>query len=169
MNGVRIHFGTETKRTSAREGSRTGAFACEQCDWPVLCACQRNALSDSGRSRDGVPTKIGPFLTTGLFSLPGKLRAGMDLVLPASKPQEDQSLGEFFRRRVGGEVVENLIEPLLSGIYAGDIDRLSLMSTFPQFYQTEQKYRSLIIGMKNRAAPRAPESLQTKRKASSRR
>ncbi|MCY7771066.1 protoporphyrinogen oxidase [Bacillus haynesii] len=96
----------------------------------------------------GVPTKIGPFLTTGLFSLPGKLRAGMDLVLPASKPQEDQSLGEFFRRRVGGEVVENLIEPLLSGIYAGDIDRLSLMSTFPQFYQTEQKYRSLIIGMK---------------------
>ena len=76
----------------------------------------------------------------------GKLRAGMDLVLPASKPQEDQSLGEFFRRRVGGEVVENLIEPLLSGIYAGDIDRLSLMSTFPQFYQTEQKYRSFISG-----------------------
>ncbi|MFN2746988.1 MULTISPECIES: protoporphyrinogen oxidase [Bacillus] len=96
----------------------------------------------------GVPTKIGPFLTTGLFSFQGKLRAGMDLLLPASKPQEDQSLGEFFRRRVGGEVVENLIEPLLSGIYAGDIDRLSLMSTFPQFYQTEQKYRSLIVGMK---------------------
>ncbi|MEC1261680.1 protoporphyrinogen oxidase [Bacillus swezeyi] len=96
----------------------------------------------------GVPTEIRPFLTTGLFSFQGKLRAGMDLVLPASKPQEDQSLGEFFRRRVGGEVVENLIEPLLSGIYAGDIDRLSLMSTFPQFYQTEQKHRSLIIGMK---------------------
>ncbi|MDA7026002.1 protoporphyrinogen oxidase [Bacillus sp. CLL-7-23] len=96
----------------------------------------------------GVPTKIGPFLTTSLFSFHGKLRAAMDLVLPASKPQEDQSLGEFFRRRVGGEVVENLIEPLLSGIYAGDIDRLSLMSTFPQFYLTEQKYRSLIVGMK---------------------
>ncbi|GIN65858.1 MULTISPECIES: protoporphyrinogen oxidase [Bacillus] len=113
----------------------------------------------------GVPTKIGPFLTTGLFSLQGKLRAGMDLVLPASKPQEDQSLGEFFRRRVGGEVVENLIEPLLSGIYAGDIDRLSLMSTFPQFYQTEQKHRSLIIGMKksggkNRQKPAAKKKGQ---------
>ncbi len=62
----------------------------------------------------------------------------MDFILPASKSKDDQSLGEFFRRRVGDEVVENLIEPLLSGIYAGDIDKLSLMSTFPQFYQTEQ-------------------------------
>lgn len=97
----------------------------------------------------GIPTKIAPFISTGLFSVPGKARAALDFVLPASKPKEDQSLGEFFRRRVGDEVVENLIEPLLSGIYAGDIDKLSLMSTFPQFYQTEQKHRSLILGMKN--------------------
>ncbi len=96
----------------------------------------------------GIPTKIAPFISTGLFSVPGKARAALDFVLPASKPKEDQSLGEFFRRRVGDEVVENLIEPLLSGIYAGDIDKLSLMSTFPQFYQTEQKHRSLILGMK---------------------
>ncbi|KMM63523.1 protoporphyrinogen oxidase [Bacillus glycinifermentans] len=112
----------------------------------------------------GVPTKVAPFLTTGLFSLQGKLRAGMDLVLPASKPQDDQSLGEFFRRRVGGEVVENLIEPLLSGIYAGDIDRLSLMSTFPQFYQTEQKYRSLILGMKKSAGNKSKQAAPVKKK-----
>ncbi|MGE6630870.1 protoporphyrinogen oxidase [Bacillus sp. NPDC077027] len=96
----------------------------------------------------GIPTQITPFVTTGLFSFAGKARAAMDFVMPRSKQVEDQSLGEFFRRRVGDEVVENLIEPLLSGIYAGDIDRLSLMSTFPQFYQTEQKHRSLILGMK---------------------
>ncbi|MEK5100145.1 protoporphyrinogen oxidase [Bacillus sp. FSL W8-0848] len=112
----------------------------------------------------GVPTKVGPFLTTGLFSLQGKLRAGMDLVLPASKPQDDQSLGEFFRRRVGSEVVENLIEPLLSGIYAGDIDRLSLMSTFPQFYQTEQKHRSLILGMKKSAGNKSKQAAPVKKK-----
>lgn len=105
----------------------------------------------------GIPTKIAPFMSTGLFSFSGKARAAMDFVLPASKPKEDQSLGEFFRRRVGDEVVENLIEPLLSGIYAGDIDRLSLMSTFPQFYQTEQKHRSLILGMKKQGL-RAPDS-----------
>ncbi len=96
----------------------------------------------------GVPTKISPFLTTNLFSVQGKMRACADFILPRSHHQDDQSLGSFFRRRFGDEVVENLIEPLLSRIYGGDIDRLSLMSTFPQFYEVERKYRSLILGMK---------------------
>lgn len=106
-----------------------------------------------GGSIMGIPTQMAPFVTTGLFSLPGKIRAAADFVLPRSNPTQDQSLGEFFRRRLGDEVVENLIEPLLSGIYAGDIDQLSLMSTFPQFYQVEQKYRSLILGMKKATPP----------------
>ncbi|OLN23808.1 protoporphyrinogen oxidase [Domibacillus antri] len=96
----------------------------------------------------GVPTKVSPFVTSGLFSLPGKVRASADFLLPKSKPKADQSLGQFFRRRLGDEVVENLIEPLLSGIYAGDIDNLSLMATFPNFYHAEQKHRSLVRGMK---------------------
>ncbi|WP_078381535.1 protoporphyrinogen oxidase [Sutcliffiella halmapala] len=104
----------------------------------------------------GIPTKLSPFVTTGLFSTMGKMRAAADLVLPASGNNgEDQSLGAFFRRRLGDEVVENLIEPLLSGIYAGDIDKLSLQATFPQFQQVEQKYRSLILGMKQ-TTPKKP-------------
>ncbi|WP_459500633.1 protoporphyrinogen oxidase [Bacillus sp. C1] len=99
----------------------------------------------------GIPTQITPFLFSGLFSPIGKVRAGFDFVLPRSKPVSDQSLGQFFRRRFGNEVVENLIEPLLSGIYAGDIDQMSLMATFPQFYQVEQKYRSVSLGMRNLA------------------
>lgn len=101
-----------------------------------------------GGSVMGIPTQIGPFVTTGLFSWPGKFRAAGDFFMPPSKVKGDQSLGEFFRRRLGDEVVENLIEPLLSGIYAGDIDNMSLLSTFPQFYQVEQKYGSLILGTK---------------------
>ncbi|WP_019240398.1 MULTISPECIES: protoporphyrinogen oxidase [Bacillus] len=107
-----------------------------------------------GGSIMGIPTEIGPFITTGLFSPIGKLRAAADFILPRSKEEGDQALGGFFRRRMGNEVVENLIEPLLSGIYAGDIDQLSLMSTFPQFYQVERKYRSLIVGMKLGTPPR---------------
>ena len=68
--------------------------------------------------------------------------------MPRSAIEGDQSLGSFFRRRLGGEVVENLIEPLLSGVYAGDIDHMSLKSTYPQFYEVEKKHRSLILGMK---------------------
>ena len=101
-----------------------------------------------GGSVMGIPTELGPFLKTDLFSLTGKLRAAGDFVLPRSGVEGDQSLGRFFRRRFGGEVVENLIEPLLSGVYAGDIDHMSLQSTFPQFYEVEKKHRSLILGMK---------------------
>jgi oxygen-dependent protoporphyrinogen oxidase len=116
-----------------------------------------------GGSIMGIPTEVGPFITTGLFSIPGKIRAAADFILPRSESGKDQSLGEFFRRRLGDEVVENLIEPLLSGIYAGDIDQLSLMSTFPQFYEVEQKYRSLIIGMK-KSAPSQPKPPERKEK-----
>lgn len=106
----------------------------------------------------GIPTELGPFATTRLFSPFGKLRAAGDLILPrATDPDIDMSLGDFFRKRLGNEVVDNLIEPLLSGIYAGDIDKLSLMATFPQFHQVEQKHRSLILGMK-KATPKKPTS-----------
>lgn len=96
----------------------------------------------------GIPTQVLPFVTTGLFSILGKARAAGDFIIPARRELGDQSLGHFFRRRLGNEVVENLIEPLLSGIYAGDIDKLSIMSTFPQFQKVEQDHRSLILGMK---------------------
>lgn len=109
----------------------------------------------------GIPTQIKPFVFSGLFSPIGKVRASFDFVLPRSKPISDQSLGHFFRRRLGNEVVENLIEPLLSGIYAGDIDQMSLMSTFPQFYQVEQKYRSISLGMRT-LAPKKPKDAKAK-------
>ena len=81
--------------------------------------------------------------------------------MPRSKPVSDQSLEHFSRHRLGNEVVENLIEPLLSGIYAGDIDEMSLMSTFPQMYQIEQKHRSISLGMRT-LAPKE-EKLNRKR------
>ena len=105
----------------------------------------------------GIPTEVKPFITSGLFSLSGKLRAAGDFVLPRSEVSGDQSLGKFFRRRFGTEVVENLIEPLLSGVYAGDIDQMSLESTFPQFYEVERKHRSLILGMKKTTPKQLPQ------------
>lgn len=105
----------------------------------------------------GIPTQVGPFVFSGLFSPLGKLRAAGDFVLPKGKPHSDQSIGGFFRRRLGDEVVENLIEPLLAGIYAGDIDKLSLMSLFPNFYQMEQEHRSLVLGLK-KTMPAPPKT-----------
>ncbi|WP_332309467.1 protoporphyrinogen oxidase [Planococcus lenghuensis] len=87
------------------------------------------------------------------------MRAAADLVLPKSAESGDQSVGTFFRRRFGREIVDNLIEPLLSGIYAGDIDRLSLEATFPQFRQLEREHRSLIFGIRKSISHAGPQPL----------
>lgn len=95
----------------------------------------------------GIPTKLTPFIRTGLISPLGKARAALDLLLPARRGDSDESLGDFIERRLGREVLEHITEPLLAGIYAGDTRSLSLAATFPQFRKMEEKYRSLIIGM----------------------
>ncbi|GAE35124.1 protoporphyrinogen oxidase [Halalkalibacter akibai] len=113
----------------------------------------------------GIPTEIKPFIYTQLLSPLGKLRAATDFVYPSfTAKDEDISLGHFFRRRLGNEVVDNLIEPLLSGIYAGNLDKLSLKATFPQFQQVEQKHGSLIRGMKASRAKQGPKVEKTKSK-----
>ncbi len=94
-----------------------------------------------------VPTRIGPLLATPLFSPLGKLRMGMDWIIPRKQTPEDESLAGFVRRRLGQEAVERLAEPLLAGIYAGDAEQMSLAATFPQFMELEQRYGSLIRGM----------------------
>jgi len=95
----------------------------------------------------GVPTRLVPFMTTGLISPLGKMRAALDLILPRKKEEGDESLGAFLERRLGREVHRRIAEPLLAGIYAGDTGALSLQATFPQFHAIERRHRSLILGM----------------------
>ena len=109
-----------------------------------------------GGSVMGIPTELSPFIGTELFSWKGKLRAAGDFLLPRSGVKGDQPVGPFFRRRFGNEVVENLIEPLLSGVYSGDINYMSLQATFPQFAEAEKKHRSLILGMKKSRPKKRP-------------
>ncbi|HEX9190137.1 MAG TPA: protoporphyrinogen oxidase [Vicinamibacteria bacterium] len=99
-----------------------------------------------------IPTKIAPFLKSQLFSWPGKLRMGLDLVIPGGNGRADESIASFLRRRFGQESVERLGEPLLAGIHAGDPEKLSILATFPRFRDLEKKHGSLVRGMW--AAPR---------------
>jgi protoporphyrinogen/coproporphyrinogen III oxidase len=94
-----------------------------------------------------VPTRILPFLQSSLFSWPGKLRMGLDLVIPGRAANGDESVGGFLRRRFGQEAVERLGEPLLAGIHAGDPERLSMRATFPRFLELEASHGSLVRGM----------------------
>lgn len=88
----------------------------------------------------------------------------MDFVIPPRRTTEDESLGYMIERRLGAEVLENLTEPLLAGIYAGDMRRLSLQATFPQFGEVERDYGSLIRGMMTGRKP-AETHTGTKRSA----
>jgi oxygen-dependent protoporphyrinogen oxidase len=102
-----------------------------------------------------VPTRVLPFLRSGLFSWPGKLRMGLDLVIPRRRGAADESIASLLRRRFGPESVERLGEPLMAGIHAGDPERLSIRATFPRFAELEARSGSLIRGMWS-AAPARP-------------
>ncbi len=97
-----------------------------------------------------IPTRIGPMLTTPLLSVEGKLRMLGDLVLPAGfgrTTEREESIAAFVTRRFGAEAAEKIAGPLLGGIYAGDVDHLSIEATFPQLISVEQKHGSLIKGL----------------------
>jgi protoporphyrinogen/coproporphyrinogen III oxidase len=109
-----------------------------------------------------IPTNIQAILQSRLVSWFSKARMGLDFLLPPKAVNGDESLGSFVSRRLGREAYENLIEPLMSGIYAGDGDQLSLASTFPYLRDLELKYGSLARGaLKMRKKSMGAQSLQT--------
>jgi oxygen-dependent protoporphyrinogen oxidase len=93
-----------------------------------------------------IPTNIQAILRSGLLTFPQKARMGLDFLIPPRPLNGDESLGSFVSRRLGRAAYENLIEPLMSGIYAGDGDALSLESTFPYLRELETKHGSLARG-----------------------
>jgi oxygen-dependent protoporphyrinogen oxidase len=93
-----------------------------------------------------IPSDVPSILRSQLLSWPAKARMGLDFLLPPHPVNGDESLGAFVSRRLGRVAYENLIEPLMSGIYAGDGDQLSLASTFPYLRDLELQYGSLARG-----------------------
>ena len=67
-----------------------------------------------------------------------------ELFVPARTDGADESIGSFMRRRFGDEATTYLAEPLLAGIHAGDVDRLSIRALFPRLVETERKHGSLL-------------------------
>jgi len=107
-----------------------------------------------------VPTRMVPFALSSLMSWPGKVRMGMDLILPRGGAARDagggadESLGDFVRRRLGREALARIAEPIVAGIHAGDPERMSVRATFPMFLEMERKHRSLILAMLKRRKAR---------------
>lgn len=96
------------------------------------------------------PTSVAGLFRTGLLSPAGKLRAAAEYFVPRRRATGDESIAEFARRRFGREMYENVIQPLVGGIYTGDPAQLSLAATFPRFVDMEQCSGGLIRAMRAR-------------------
>ena len=104
----------------------------------------------------GIPTSLAALVRSRYLSWPGRLRMTLDLVQPPpGTPDVDESIGAFFRRRFGREAVDVLAEPLLAGIHAGDVNRLSMRTLFPRLVDAERSAGSVIRVLRPIAAARA--------------
>jgi len=105
------------------------------------------------------PTRIRPFLSSPLIPLPSKLMVATEWFVTPTKPRDyDESIGTFVRRHFGKAMLENIVDPLLAGVYGGDANSLSVESVLPRFREMENQYGSLIRGaMASRRKVRKPE------------
>ena len=96
----------------------------------------------------GVPAEVGELVRWRGLSRLGRARALADLIRKPRPREHDEALGALLRRRLGGEATELLVAPLLAGLYAGDVDRLGVRSTFPELAGWERDFGGLIRGAK---------------------
>jgi protoporphyrinogen/coproporphyrinogen III oxidase len=94
-----------------------------------------------------IPTSLEALETTELLSSAGKARFAAEEDVPAASGDEDESVAAFVSRRFGREAYDALVEPLMTGIYGGDGDQLSLRATFPQLRAIELEHGSVLRGL----------------------
>ena len=101
----------------------------------------------------GFPTRLMPLFTSRLFSLPGKLRMAAEMFIRPRRTSDDESIAAFVRRRFGREAVTYIAEPLLAGIHAGDVERLSMRALFPKLIDAEARTGSVMRAFRGEQGP----------------
>jgi oxygen-dependent protoporphyrinogen oxidase len=97
----------------------------------------------------GIPTTWRGIATYGLLSPSARARLALEPLVRARRDASDESVGSFFKRRFGAESVGLIAEPLLGGIHAGEIERLSMTSLFPRFVEAEARRGSVLRSVRN--------------------
>ncbi|MFB6436225.1 protoporphyrinogen oxidase [Streptomyces sp. NPDC056411] len=109
----------------------------------------------------GVPGDLAPLAASGVVSPEGLARIEEDARLPHTEVGEDVAVGAYVAERLGHEVVDRLVEPLLGGVYAGDAYRISLRAAVPQLFEAARTHRSLLDGVRALQARSADTSHRT--------
>ncbi|MFD7661917.1 protoporphyrinogen oxidase [Streptomyces sp. NPDC059788] len=106
----------------------------------------------------GVPGDLDLLAASGVISAEGMARIAEDGELARTEVGADVAVGAYVAERLGREVVDRLVEPLLGGVYAGDAYRISMRAAVPQLFEAARAERSLIEGVRGiqaRTAARA--------------
>ena len=103
----------------------------------------------------GVPTDLDALAGSEVITAAGIERARLDLEADGDPTTDDESVGSLVRRRLGDEVFERLVGPLLSGVNAGDADQLSVEAGAPQLAEAYRRHGSLIRGVQAQLRDRA--------------
>jgi protoporphyrinogen/coproporphyrinogen III oxidase len=97
------------------------------------------------------PARMLPVLKTPLLSWRGKARLAWERFLPPRRDESDESLHDFAVRRLGREVYDRLVQPLIGGIYTADPTKLSMQAAMPEFVAMEREFGNLTRGIREKA------------------
>ncbi|MFI5323375.1 MAG: protoporphyrinogen oxidase [Thermodesulfobacteriota bacterium] len=98
------------------------------------------------------PTRMGALFNTPLLSMKGKIRMSLEPVIPRRGSRGDESAASFIRRRFGEEAYERMVQPLLPGKYAGDLETPSVRAALPGLAKMEEEYVSVKRRMRRNGA-----------------
>jgi oxygen-dependent protoporphyrinogen oxidase len=101
----------------------------------------------SNRTLHELPEGPKSFMKSKLISFPGKLRMAMELIIKKGDPEKDETIEEFAKRRLGKEAYDKLLDPMITGIFAGDPTRMSLKTCFERIHELEMQYGGLFKAM----------------------
>ncbi|UBU10690.1 protoporphyrinogen oxidase [Nonomuraea gerenzanensis] len=156
--GVSVDAGAESMLARRPEGKEL-ARAVGLGDELVFPGTLSSAVYSRGELRHlpkgqimGVPSDLTELAKSGIVSPGGLLRVPLDQILPPTLVRTDVSVAAYIRARMGAEVVDRLVEPLLGGVYAGRADMLSLEATMPRVAAVARSERSLLSAARHLAA-----------------
>lgn len=148
--GIAVDEGAESFVASRPEALRLAREVGLETDLVTPVQFKASVLS-RGRIRAmprgqfmGIPTDLRSLAASDVLSLGGVMRVPLDRVIAPTPLGEDVSVGQFISARVGREVVDRLVEPLLGGVYAGRADALSMQATMPALFRELHHDRSLL-------------------------
>jgi len=157
IEGVAVDLGAESmlaRRPEAVELARAVGLG-ERLQPPATATAAlwtRGALRPMPKGHVmGVPGDLAPLAASGVISDDGLARIARDAELPPTPVGEDVALGEFIAARLGREVVDRLVEPLLGGVYAGDVYRTSMRAAVPTLFELARANRPLAEGVRELA------------------